>query len=233
MIGYINGDCHDVIKTIPDNSQDFIYTDPPFGTTGAKWDSPLRWGEIFPEMWRVLKPNGIIAIYASMPFTYELLKYETPRYHYTWHKSNCKTNFLKAKLQPLRNTEEIFIYYKKPGTYNPQMEGNDKRIQVNKKHTAGHTYYGIRNNAKAGTVNPNECHYGSYPSTHRSWGILRDGSGITRTNEQIDFFIKTYTNENDKVLDLTCHSYHVGNRCRLLNRDYTGIDINLLFIPEG
>ena len=61
-------------------------------------------------MWRVLKPDGIICLYASMPFTYELLKYETPKYHYSWKKNN-KTGFFQAKYQPLRQIEEIFILF--------------------------------------------------------------------------------------------------------------------------
>ena len=75
MKQYIKGDIHEVIKTLEDNSIDFIYTDPPFATTKAKWDKPLKWEELFKEMWRVLKPDGIICLYSAMPFTYELYKY--------------------------------------------------------------------------------------------------------------------------------------------------------------
>ena len=119
----VKGDIHDIIKTIPDNSIDFIYTDPPFKITKAKWDKSLNWTLLFPEMWRILKSNGVIALYSSIPFTYELIKYEKPKYHYIWNKNNS-TGFLTAKYQPLRKTEEIFIYYKKKGTYNPQMIGD-------------------------------------------------------------------------------------------------------------
>ena len=59
---FIQGDIHDVIKTLENNSIDFINTDPPFATTKAKWDKPLNWKELFPEMWRVLKPTGTIAL---------------------------------------------------------------------------------------------------------------------------------------------------------------------------
>ena len=62
---YRFGDIHEIIKTLEDNSIDFIYTDPPFGTTKAKWDKKLDWEKLFPEMWRVLKPTGTICLYAS------------------------------------------------------------------------------------------------------------------------------------------------------------------------
>ena len=119
---YRFGDIHRMIQDIPDDSVDFIYTDPPFGITKADWDQGLDWAHLFPQMWRVLKPKGIICLYASMPFTYELLKYDQPKYHYSWRKNNS-TGFFTAKKQPLRCMEEIFVYYRDTGTYNPQMVG--------------------------------------------------------------------------------------------------------------
>ena len=223
MIEFKQGDIHDVIKTIDDNSIDFVYTDPPFGTTCASWDKGLNWEELFPEIWRVLKPNGIICLYASMPFTYELLRYEKPKYHYTWIKNNS-TGFLQAKNQPLRRNEEIFIYYKKKGTYNPQMEGDvfypSRKVQIG---SQPQLYWGKRKEkdemVKAGG------HTGKYPTTFKEWKVRRDNTGITRDDKQIDYFIKTYSNENDTVLDMTCHNNYVSVRCEHLNRNYIGIDL--------
>ena len=226
---YITADIHSEIKNLPDNSIDFIYTSPPFGITEAKWDKPLDWNILFPEMWRVLKPNGIIALYATQRFSYELLKYETPRYHYTWIKNNS-TGFFQAKKQPLRNTEEIFIYYKKQGTYNPQMLGSKfipKRINK-MKDTQEH--FGRRSNIEKSSTSKTEGHIGSYPTTERRWKVRKDGSGITRDDENIDYFIKTYSNEGDTILDLTCCNRIVGNRALEHKRNYIGIDIRP--IPE-
>ena len=226
MTKYIRGDIHEVIKTLDDNSIDFIYTDPPFGTTQASWDQGLNWGELFPAMWRVLKPTGIICLYASIPFTYELLQYEKPKYHYSWCKSNS-TGFLQAKIQPLRKIEEIFIYYKKKGTYNPQMEGDEfhpkRNVQIG---SQKHTYWGKRK--EKNEIIPEEGHTGRYPTTFKDWKIRKDGSGITRCDQQIDYFIKTYSNEGETILDMTCHNNYVGDRCTLLKRNYIGIDINIL-----
>ena len=225
---YIKGDIHDIIKTIDDNSIDFIYTDPPFAITHASWDKGLDWINLFPEMWRVLKSNGIIALYASIPFTYELLKYETPKYHYSWIKNN-KTGFFQAKYQPLRQVEEIFIYYKKRGTYNPQMTGNIYKPKRNVKVGGRNGYYGdkLKDKENEYVSSDGEGHTGLYPTTFKDWNIRKDKSGITRTDEQIDYFIKTYTNEGDKILDMTCHNNYVGKRCEVLNRRYLGVDINL------
>jgi DNA modification methylase len=227
---YIEGDIHDVIKTLDTNSVDFIYTDPSFGTTGASWDKGLDWATLFPEMWRVLKPNGVICLYASMPFTYHLLKHETPKYHYSWCK-NISTGFLHAKYQPLRCIEEIFIYYKKRGTYNPQMEGTEfhkKRLVKYGSDENGYWGKSDRNYDEYGNViyeTEKEGHVGRYPKTFKNWKIRKDKTGITRTDEQIDYFIKTYSNENDTILDMTAHCDYVGNRCLELKRNYIGVDL--------
>lgn len=225
-VNYIENDIHEEILNIQDNTIDLIYTSPPYGITEAEWDKPLKWDILFPEMWRVLKPNGIIVLHSSMPFTYELLKYETPRYHYTWLK-NRKTNFFKAKLQPLRNTEEVFIYYKKQGTYNPQMIGNEIYKKLYMKQKDKNKHYGHRNNISKTHTSNEETHTGRYPSTLLEYKIRKDDTGISRPDEMIDYFIKTYSNEGEQVLDLTCHNNYVGDRCKILNRNYLGVDIKL------
>jgi site-specific DNA-methyltransferase (adenine-specific) len=223
-MAYIQGDIHEVIKTLDDNSIDFIYTDPPFAITEAKWDKPLRWEELFKDMWRVLKPTGVICLYASMPFTYELLRYERPKYHYTWIKNNS-TGFFQAKFQPLRVTEEIFIYYKKKGQYYPQMIGDEYHQKRNVIHGGKQNYYGTRENITENHYTDEGSHRGRYPTTHKNWKIRKDESGVTRTDEQIDYFIKTYSKEGDTILDMTCCNKYVGDRCNELSRHYIGVDI--------
>ena len=226
MTTFIKGDIHEEIKLLPTDSVDFIYTSPPFAITEAKWDKPLKWDILFGEMWRVLKPNGVIVLYASCPFTYELLKYETPKYHYSWTKSNS-TGFFKAKLQPLRNIEEIFVYYKKQPTYNPQMEGTKFTPKRYNKMKDKQQHFGVRSNIEKSYTSKNEGHTGKYPTTSRNWKVRRDGSGITRGDDQMEYFMKTYSNEGDTILDMTCCNDYTGKVAAKLNRKFIGIDINL------
>ena len=86
-------------------------------------------------------------------------------------------------------------------------------------------YYGRRENIEKSYISDTETHTGYYPTTAKYWNIRKDGSGITRTDEQIDYFIKTYSNENDTILDMTCCNKYVGNRCITLKRNYIGVDI--------
>lgn len=226
MKEYRENDIHDEILNIDDDTFNLIYTSPPYGTTSAKWDNALNWSFLFPELWRILKPNGIIVLHASMPFTYELLQHEKPKYHYSWIK-NTTTNFMKAKLQPLRNIEEVFVYYKKPGTYNPQMVGDQIIKKVYYKDNSKNSYLGERKNITKTHTSETETHKGKYPTTTLKYNIRKDGTGINRPDELIEYFIKTYSNETDNVLDFTCHNNYVGDICEKLNRNYLGIDIHL------
>ena len=72
-------------------------------------------------------------------------------------------------------------------------------------------------------------HTGTYPTTYKDWKIRKDHTGITRTDEQMDYFIKTYSNEGDTILDMTCCEDYLGNRCETLQRNYIGIDLNIKF----
>tara|TARA_R110000744_G_scaffold55592_2_gene117439 strand:- start:12 stop:749 length:738 start_codon:yes stop_codon:yes gene_type:complete len=233
-IKFIEEDIHTSIKNIEDNTFNLIYTSPPYGITEAEWDKPLNWVELFPEMWRVLKPNGIIVLHSSMPFTYELLKYETPKYHYIW-KKNKATNFLKAKLQPLRICEEILIYYKIPGTYNPQMIGDTfhkkgyASSSIIKAGLSHQGYYNTKEHRPKKELKDTDGHIGRYPNTFLEYPIRKEKTGINRPDAMIDFFIKTYSNEGDYILDMTCHNDFTSKRCNELKRNFLGIDIKLCF----
>ena len=213
----IKGDIHDEIKLINDDSIDMIYTDPPFATTENKWDKPLRWKELFKEMWRVLKPNGVIVLHCSMPFTYTLIEAERPKYHYVWIKEQT-TNFFHAKNQPLRKQEEVLVFYKKKPTYNPQMVGDDF---IPTRSAGSSKYYGSRGEKKKVSGG----HYGKYPTNVLNYKRDIDGAS-TRPEELVDFFIKTYTNKDDTILDLTCYNALSGKRATALERHYIGVDLN-------
>ena len=136
-------DTLEMIKKLPPAHFDLLYTNPPFGTTGAAWDKALDWDATWPEIWRVLKPNGAVVLHCSMPFTYDLAASQRKwlKYHYTWVKNNS-TTFMLAKTQPMRIQEEILVFYKSQPTYNPQMLGGEFHNKRAVKHGGREGYWG-------------------------------------------------------------------------------------------
>lgn len=63
----LQGDCRDVLKTLPDNSVDSIVTDPPYGLSfmGKKWDYDVPGVDVWVECLRVLKPGGHLLAFAG------------------------------------------------------------------------------------------------------------------------------------------------------------------------
>ena len=222
MATYIQGDIHTVIKTLQTSTIDLIYTNPPFGATANEWDKPLNWKELWTDMWRILKPNGVIVLHASKPFSYKLIQSQTPNYNYSWIKKE-HTNFFHAKKQPLRKVEEVYVFYKKKHTYNPQMIGDDIITSIVNGYSK--KYYGDRGQGKDSKGHfLTSTHIGRYPTDVLEFERTIRG-GKTISDDMIDFFIKTYSNEKDLVLDMTTHNKVVGNRVIELKREFIGIDL--------
>jgi site-specific DNA-methyltransferase (adenine-specific) len=223
MATFIKGDCLVEIKKLKDNSIDFIYFNPPFGTTKQWWDEKLNWKELFIEMFRVLTNTGSIAIHCSVPFNYTLIQAapKPPTYTWYWNKLGT-TNPLIAKKQPLRHIEEILIWNKKTVKYNPQRVGNEIRYA----HADGRSDY-VDPLKNASSVKKQVI--GKYQTHYIECKRKIDGFS-TRPDSLIELFIKSYTNENDKVLDMTCYKGLSGVICRKLNRKWIGFD--KYFFPE-
>lgn len=220
-IKLINGDCLDVIKKLEDNAIDFIYFNPPFGTTSCEYDKPLNWSELWIEMWRVLKKDGRIAIHCSQPFTFDLIcsQRKNLKYMWYWNKMCVPTGHLWSKYQPMRNIEEICIFYKKFKTYNPQMKKREKAITISTHNNTSHYTGKTKPNVK-------ETIYTHTFPKHYLEFKRRQHSFSTRPDKLIDYFIKTYSNENDTILDLTCSDGQTMLGCKRLNRKYIGVDLD-------
>jgi DNA modification methylase len=230
MEKYIQGDIHEVIKTFEDKSFDFVYTNPPFGKTRYNWDTKLLWSTLFPEMFRVLKDNGNIAIHTSIPFTYDIIRIKIPQYHYVW-KKKAPTNYLVAKFQPLRDIEEILIYYNEGGShgkhlgkYFPQTVGDEVRKYRNETIPEAYLY---NPNSKKSTRSKKNDHTGAYPTMYLGTFEHRfKPNDKTIDAEIIKKIIHSYTEEGDNILDMTCNSTFVGSLATEYGRNYVGIDTN-------
>ena len=118
-----NEDCLEGMKKIPNGSIDMILCDLPYGTTACKWDTIIPFKPLWEQYERVIKDNGAIVLTASQPFTSALIMSNIKMYRYNWvYEKNKSSNFMLAKKQPLKNFEDVCVFYKKQPTYIPQME---------------------------------------------------------------------------------------------------------------
>ena len=220
MYKLLKGDCLELMKTIPDKSIDMILCDLPYGTTRNKWDSVIPLDKLWEQYSRIIKDNGAIVLFSQMPFTAELVHSNLNlfKYEWIWQKENG-TGFLNAKKMPLKIHENIEIFYKKTPTYNPQMRKGFK--PYSQMSGRGSSNYGEQ--IRVQTINDGE----RYPIDIIEF--KRDKEKLHPTQkpiELLEYLIKTYTNENETVLDNCMGSGSTGIACLNTNRNFIGIELD-------
>ena len=220
MIDLYNGDCLEVMKSIKDNSIDAIITDPPYGTTACKWDSVIDFDLMWFQTNRIIKPNGAIVLFGMEPFSSALRMSNIKNYKYDWYwKKNKKTNFLNANKMPMGQIEIISVFFNKLGnTYNPIKQKRTTQKAGNKRY--GNTkVYG----RQKGEYKDNQSDY-ILPSNIIEIKTERELHPTQKPVALMEYLIKTYTNENETVLDFTMGSGTTGVACKNLNRNFIGIE---------
>ena len=217
------GDCLEVMKGIEDKSIDMILADLPYGTTACKWDTIIPFEPLWEQYKRIIKDNGAIVLTASQPFTSALVMSNVKyfRYNLIWNKRKS-SSALHAKIQPLRIHEDIVIFSKNKTVYNPQMVQGKPRVDKENKISNGEAF---GNNTVTRKYENKEGLY--YPKS------ILDISNADQTNKVhptqkpvalFEYLIKTYTNENDLVLDNTAGSGTTGVACQNTNRKFILIE---------
>ena len=223
MIDLRLGDCLEVMKTIPNNSIDAIITDPPYGTTACKWDSVIDFKLMWEQLHRIIKPNGAIVLFGSEPFSSALRMSNIKNYKYDiiWDK-NQSGNPLLAKKQVMKSHEIISLFYKKQCTYNPQMEERGKPRHKGTKQK-------LNENSFLGSVTIDTRSFNNlyYPKSVLKISNANKKGKVHPTQKPLplmEWLIKTYTNENETVLDFTMGSGTTMLACKNLNRNGIGIE---------
>lgn len=223
LVNLMHGDCLELMKTIPSGTVDMILADPPYGTTECKWDSIINIEKMWHELERVIKPNGAIVLTSAQPFT-SMLVCSNPKlfkYDLIWDKP-AGTGFFNAKKMPLRNHENILVFYKKLPTYNPQMTHGHKRKTAVKKEVNSEVY------GKA-FKKTNYDSTSRYPRSIQTFSSDKQKSSLHPTQKPIalmEWLINTYTNEGDSVLDFVMGSGAAGVAAKNLNRNFIGIELD-------
>lgn len=223
------GDCLEVMRNIPNNSINMVLCDLPYGKTKNKWDSEIDLPSLWDEYNRITRENSAIILFGQDKFSAKLMmsneRYH--RYNLIWDKGNRGSGFLNAKKMPLRNHEDILVFYRKLPTYNPQFSEGDPLHGMGSKFKMGES------------INNNYGKFDSFknPSSQREGDTKKYPKSILRFDkphppihptqksiELCEYLIKTYSNEGDLILDNCAGSGTTGVAAKNTGRNYILIE---------
>jgi len=217
-------DCLEGMKLIPNKSIDMILCDLPYGTTQCKWDTIIPFEQLWEQYNRVIKQNGAIVLTASQPFTTKLIESNIKYFKYCWYWNKVKpSNHLNAKKQPMRLFEDVCVFYMSQPTYKPQMTQRDKPIKGRD--------YGTQETYGKTSGTYEKTYTQKYPDGHLVFN--KENNTIHPTQKPValfEYLIKTYTNEEEIILDNCMGSGTTAVACVLNNRKWIGFETDSKYI---
>ena len=230
----IHGDCLEEMPKLIDEGVkvDLILTDLPYGTTACKWDNVIPFKPMWDNFLNLIKNDSIICLFGNEPFSSRLRLSNIKNYRYDWKWDKLRGyNFQQANYAPMRNYEDIIIFSKKPAIYNKNGScryypiKTDKHI-IHKSGTPTKTET-LRDGGNTLLKPLNKEHKGFFPKSIIQF--KKDKNKLHPTQKPVallEYLIRTYTHENDLVLDCCMGSGSTGVACRNLNRDFIGIELD-------
>lgn len=220
------GDCLEVMNELIAQGikVDAVITDPPYGTTACKWDSVIPFDKMWERLYKIRKEKSPIILFGCEPFSSALRISNIKEYKYDWIWEKTKPcNFLNSHKQPIRNYENVSVFYKKQCNYYPQnliagvFNNSRKAKNIEKDSTYGkqreHGFSFYTNYPKQIIKFPNPAVIGHQHPTQKPVSLM-------------EYLVKTYTKEGDTVLDFTMGSDTTGIACKNLNRNFIGIELD-------
>ena len=224
------GDCLEIMKQIPDESIDMILCDLPYQVTGMKWDKIIPFDKMWEQYNRIIKNDGAIVLFATNPFASALVMSNPKMFRYEWIWDKTRgSNFQQANFAPMKSHEQVLVFSKKPAIYTkngsmryyPQKIGDEE--YVSKMGNSGNIVRDKGNNSLKQIETKLK---GRHPKTIQTF---KKDSKLHPTAKPIgllELLIKSYTLENDIVLDNCMGSGSTGVACLNTNRKFIGIEID-------
>ncbi len=224
------GDCLDLMPKIPNESIDMILCDLPYGSTNCSWDSPIDLVKLWEQYERIIKPNGAILLFAQTPFDKVLGCSNLPllRYEWIWEKTQA-TGYFNAKKMPMKAHENILVFYKNLPVYNFQKTTGHKPINsytkrkdvCNKTEIYGKVKKDVSGGGETDRYPRSVLKYKSDKQKNKLNGTI---FSTQKPLDLCEYFIKTYSNEGDLILDNAAGSGSSGLAAKNLKRNYIMIE---------
>jgi site-specific DNA-methyltransferase (adenine-specific) len=215
------GDCLNVMPYMDDNSIDLIFTDLPFGTTALSWDRIIPIDKLWVQYKRLLSPTGVVLLHGTQPFGSLLVVSNLQWFHTEWilHKTK-PSGFVHCNDSPLKEHESLYMFSPGGWTYNPQMTETKRVVEKErtiKSHNAVCRTDRKRRYDNQGLTYPRSII--TFPNTNHN-----NIHPTQKSLEMAEYFIRTYSNEGDTVLDSCMGSGTTGVACQNTNRKFFGIE---------
>lgn len=223
-IQLFHGDCIDIMRDLPTQSIDMILCDLPYGITKNTWDSIIPFEQLWRCYSRIIKDNGAICLFSQSPFDKILAMSNIHSFRYEWIIEKTKpTGFLNAKKMPMKCHENLLVFYKKLPTFNPQMTyGHPPAHNYTKKSSDGSNYGNTQIGISGGGQTTR------YPRDVLTFKWDTQQSKLHPTQKPVnmlEYFIQTYTNAGDIILDNCMGSGSTGIAAINTGRKFIGIEI--------
>jgi DNA modification methylase len=223
LYNLIQGDCLEEMKHIPDKSIDMILCDLPYGATACKWDIVIPFEPLWKQYNRIIKTNSAVLLFGNEPFSSYLRLSNLLMYKYDWiWDKKIPSGMCNAKIQPMRETENISVFILGKSFYYPQM--TKRIVPIKSGGMSGSLSAGASGLKRLETKTYDE----KYPTNLLVFDKIRRGSKhpTQKPVDLLEYLIKTYTKENDTVLDSCMGSGSTGVACLNTNRNFIGIELD-------
>lgn len=227
----IQGDCLDVMATLPSASVDLILCDLPYGTTACSWDAVIPFEPLWAQYRRLIRGNGAVVLTASQPFTTVLIASNLKEYKATWYwRKERGTNFVQAKRYPMRVIEDCCVFC--PGgtpKYYPIMRDVKPYKHVLPQPKNGQAQHMDSTSLDANGQRIIKSYDKAYPTNILEYPRenMAKGKSLHPTQKPValmEYLIRTYTNAGDTVLDNCMGSGTTGVAAIQSGRRFIGIE---------
>jgi len=219
-----HGDCLEVMATLAGESADMILCDLPYGTTACKWDTIIPFEPLWMHYRRIAKRNAATVLTASQPFTTALIHSNAQEFRYCWVWDKCiPSGFNYARFQPMRQHEDVAVFYREAPAYDSTGEPYAKPITYKPAASpsdSSHMTHTLDRDSRLTATHKRKRSILTFPK-------VRAGDHPTQKPVALmEYLVRTYTRSGDTVMDNCTGSGTTGVACIKTGRKFVGIELD-------